>query len=85
MTDWPVRRVAWVLLAYAAVAWIVLRGADWLRGVLALPPLFRTLAIALIVAGVPVAILVAWRYPELGGPDDVGSQSSADEVGTTER
>ena len=85
MTDWPVRRVAWVLLAYATVAWLVLRAADWLRGVLALPPLFLTLAIGLLVAGVPVAILVAWRYPELGGPEDTASQPSADEVGTGDR
>ena len=85
MTDWPVRRVGWVLLAYATVAWLVLRGADWLGGVLALPPLFRTLAIALIVAGVPVAILVAWRYPELGGSEGAASQPSGDEGGTGER
>ncbi len=85
MTDWPIRRVAVVLLAYAAVAWLVLRGADWLRGVLALPPLFRTLAIALIVSGVPVAILVAWRYPELGGSEGEAPQPSAEEAGRSER
>ena len=85
MTDWPIRRVAWVLLTYATVAWLVLRGADWLRGVLALPTLFRTLAIALTVMGVPVAILVAWCYPELGGSEGAASQPSADEAGTGER
>ena len=85
MTDWPIRRVTWVLLSYATVAWLVLLGADWLRGVLALPPLFRALAIALMVAGVPVAVLVAWRYPQLGESEDERPGPSADEVGTGER
>ena len=60
------RRVAWVLVAYAAVSWAVLRGAGWLGGVLALPPLFRTLTVGALLVGVPVAVLLAWRYPDLG-------------------
>jgi hypothetical protein len=43
-------------------------GADWLRGVLALPPLFRTLLVGVVVMGIPLAIVMAWRYPHLGGP-----------------
>jgi hypothetical protein len=53
---------------YAVVAWLVLMGADWLRGVLALPPLFRTLLLGMVVIGVPIAGAMPWRYPHLGGP-----------------
>ena len=60
------RRVAWVLIFYALVAWAVVRGSDWLARVLALPPLFDTLLVGLLVVGVPVAVFLAWRLPELG-------------------
>ena len=72
------RRVAWVLVAYLLVAWLVTGLAGWLQRVLALPPLFRELGLGLLVLGSVVAIAVAWRYPELGhagrppdgGPDE---------------
>ena len=60
------RRVAWVLVVYLLVAWLVTGLAGWLQRVLALPPLFRELGLALLVLGLVVAIAVAWRYPELG-------------------
>jgi uncharacterized membrane protein len=66
VTGAPLRRVLAVLLAYAAGAWIVLLGARWLRRVLALPQLFDDLLLAALIAGVPVAAVVAWRYPDLG-------------------
>lgn len=66
MTESPLRRIAAVLLGYAAVTWVVLKGSDWLRRVLALPELFETLLVAGLVLGVPVAVLMAWKYPELG-------------------
>ena len=67
------RRVAWVLLAYGVVALLVVRGAAWLRRVLALPPLFDTLGIGLLVVGVPVAAALAWWYPRLGQPHSGGA------------
>ncbi len=72
MTELPIRRVAMVLTVYVVVAWIVLQLAEWLRGVLALPPLFDTLLLGMIAVGVPVAVLVAWRYPDVGGADSEG-------------
>ena len=72
MSDLPVRRVIWVLIMYAAGAWLVLLLAGWLGRVLALPPLFATLVRALAVAGAPIAAVLAWLYPELGVGDDDG-------------
>ena len=66
MRDLPIRRVLWVLLAYAVGAAVVLPGIDWLQRVLALPPQFGTLARGGMLLGVPLAIVIAWRYPELG-------------------
>jgi hypothetical protein len=60
------RRVAAVLLAYAAGSWVVLAGAAWVAGVLALPSLFDTLLRWGLVVGAVVAALVAWRFPEIG-------------------
>ncbi len=69
MKTGPVGRVVRVLAVYAAVAWAITWGAKRLAVVLALPPLFRTLTVALLVLGVPAAVALAWRYPELGpGP-----------------
>jgi len=67
LTELPIRRVVWVLLAYAVGAAVVLPVLDSLQRVLALPPLFGTLARGCMLLGVPLAILIAWRYPELGG------------------
>ena len=54
------------MLAYAAGAVFLLPMLDWLQRVLALPPLFGTLARGGTLLGVPLAIVIAWRYPELG-------------------
>ena len=85
MTVGRIRRVAVVLLVYVLVAWFALQVADWLRGVLALPPIFRTLVTGLILAGVPVSILVAWHYPDLGVSEAADATPSSDEVRTRER
>jgi hypothetical protein len=60
------RRVALVLTGYVLVAWFVLGIARWLQGVLALPPLFGTLLTGVLIIGLPVALAVAWRYPQIG-------------------
>lgn len=70
MSEPPLRRVLLVLIAYAAGAWLVLLLAGWLGRVLALPPLFATLVRGLAIVGLPVAIMLAWRYPELGVRED---------------
>jgi hypothetical protein len=70
VSELPLRRILSVLIAYAAGAWLVLLLAGWLGRVLALPPLFATLVRGLAVVGVPVAVLLAWRYPELGAGED---------------
>ena len=69
MTQLPLRRVLWVTLAYAVGAAILLPALDWLQRVLALPPLFGTLARGGMLLGVPLALLIAWRYPELGASE----------------
>lgn len=66
MTDLPIRRIIWVLLAYALGAWLVLQFGGAIRRLLLLPPLFETLLNGALVLGVPLAIAVAWRYPQLG-------------------
>lgn len=76
MRDLPIRRVLWVLLAYAVGAAVVLPGINWLQRVLALPPQFGTLARGGMLLGIPLAIVIAWRYPELGA----GEQTLLSEV-----
>ena len=66
MRELPLRRVLWVMLAYAAGAAFLLPMLDWLQRVMALPPLFGTLARGGMLLGVPLVIFIAWRYPELG-------------------
>lgn len=66
-----VRRTVTVLLAYAAVACVVLLVGGWLRRVLALPPLFDDLLTWGLWGGASVAALMAWHYPAIatgGGP-----------------
>jgi hypothetical protein len=51
---------------YAGLAALVLFGVDALQRILALPPVFGVLARIGLAAGVPLAIVIAWRYPSLG-------------------
>ncbi len=71
-----VRRVLIVLFAYLATAWVVLRAADWLAGLLALPPLFDQLLLWGVALGFPAALAIAWKYPEIG---HYGGDGPADE------
>lgn len=65
--DWEAgRRILSVLLGYLLVAWVVVMLADWLAAVLALPPMFDSMLRWGIGLGLPVALLIAWKYPEIG-------------------
>jgi membrane protein implicated in regulation of membrane protease activity len=66
----PLRRAALVLAGYVLVAWFVLGMARWLQRALALPPLFGTLLTGVLFIGLPVALAVAWRYPQIGESRD---------------
>ena len=66
MGDGAGRRVLIVLLGYVVTAWVVLLFADWIARVFALPPLFDTLLRWGVGLGLPVALLIAWKYPEIG-------------------
>lgn len=77
MTGSPVRRVLTVLVVYAVVGGIVLVGGSWLRQLLALPGVFEDLLRAFLLVGVPVAAVVAWRYPTLG--DGAGALGAEEE------
>ncbi len=61
-----VRRILSVLLGYLLVAWVVVMLSDWLAAVLALPSLFDSMLRWGIALGLPVALLIAWKYPEIG-------------------
>lgn len=73
----PVRRVLTVLFVYAVAGGIVLVAGSWLRQLLALPGLFEDLLRAFLLIGVPVAAVVAWRYPMLG--DGAGARGEGEE------
>jgi len=62
-------RVVVVLAAYAVFALVVLSGAGLLSRVLVLPSLFDRLVTGAVVIGLPLAAVLAWRYPSVGdGP-----------------
>ena len=60
------RRVAVVLLAYAAFVVLLLPFLDGLQRLLFLPDLFLTLAGVGLALGLPVALVLAWRFPDIG-------------------
>lgn len=66
MSDGGARRVALAGAGYLVVAALVLLVAGWVRPVLALPPLFPRLLRAVLAVGLPVTLVLAWRYPRLG-------------------
>lgn len=64
-------RLVVVAGAYALGALVMMAVIEFVRGLLFLPPLFVTLARGLVLAALPVALLVAWRYPDVGlGPEE---------------
>ncbi|MEQ9398352.1 MAG: hypothetical protein RJQ04_04210 [Longimicrobiales bacterium] len=65
-----VRRVALVVGLYVIGAVLMLPVLEGVRGLLLLPERFIALARWFLVGGLPVAALVAWRYPHLGADGD---------------
>jgi hypothetical protein len=62
-------RVVVVLAAYALFALVVMSGARFLGRVLVLPALFDRLVTGAVLVGLPLAAVLAWRYPSVGdGP-----------------
>ena len=64
--DSPLRRVSLVLLVYVGAGWVLLGGAGWLRRTLALPESFDLLIRGALLVGVPIAIWIAWHFPQIG-------------------
>jgi eukaryotic-like serine/threonine-protein kinase len=74
------RRVYNVALAYTVMAFLLLQGAELVLPYLPLPDWTYTVAVALTLAGFPVAVMLAWMYdltsagirragvPQAGGP-----------------
>ena len=62
----PWRRIAMVLVAYGAFALLLWPALMGLQRLLFLPELFLTLAGVGLALGVPVALVLAWRYPDIG-------------------
>ena len=63
-------RLALTAVGYAIGAAVLLPVLRFVRQLLYLPPLFVTLGLGLLALGLPVALLIAWRYPNVGaGPD----------------
>jgi hypothetical protein len=60
------RRVAILVAAWAVLVWLVLGGAAWVERTLALPPLFRTGLVALLLLGLGLGVPLAWRLPDVG-------------------
>ena len=63
----PWWRVLKVLLAYALFALLLMPFLQGLQRLLFLPDLFIRLALGGLMLGLPLALLVAWRYPDIGG------------------
>ncbi|MEX2467746.1 MAG: hypothetical protein WD995_12620 [Gemmatimonadota bacterium] len=59
-------RVGIVLGCYALGVLLLLPALDALQRVLFLPELFGRLARVALVVGAPVAVVLAWRYPNVG-------------------
>lgn len=66
MSKNKIKRVVIVLLSYTAGSVIVLQGASVLSRVLALPDLFLHALLIGLILGVPISIIVAWIYPNVG-------------------
>lgn len=61
-----IRRLVTVGALYLLAASLVLGIGRELARSMALPPLFLTLLAGAAALGLPVALLVAWRYPSIG-------------------
>ncbi len=63
----PWRRMLKVLLAYSVLSLLLMPFLQGLQRLLFLPELFMRLASGALILGLPLALLVAWRYPDIGG------------------
>lgn len=61
-----VRRISIVLVCYLGAALIVMAVLTTLERVLFLPPLFMKLGRGGLALGLLVALILAWRYPDVG-------------------
>lgn len=59
-------RVAVVVAGYVLFALVVLGGSGFLGRVLVLPALFHRIVTGALVLGLPLAAVLAWRYPSVG-------------------
>lgn len=62
----PWWRMLKVFVAYAAFSVLLMPFLRGLQRLLFLPELFMRLALGALVLGLPLALLVAWRYPDIG-------------------
>lgn len=77
------RKVIRVAVAYLVVAWLVVEVASVMFPELLLPDWSVRLVIALVVAGFPIALLLAWAFelrPDGIKPDTGGTDEGPDEV-----
>jgi adenylate cyclase len=66
------RKVYHVALVYAAVGYGVAAGAEYLFGLLDLPPVWAQAAAAIVLLGFPIALVLAWAFeirPERPAPE----------------
>ncbi len=62
----PWWRLLKVFVAYAVSSVLLMPFLQGLQRLLCLPDLFMRLALGALVLGLPLALLVAWRYPDIG-------------------
>ena len=62
----PWRRILVVLVAYGVFVLLLLPLLGGLQRLLLLPELFLRLAGVGLALGLPLALLLAWRYPDIG-------------------
>ena len=84
MKDSPLRRVVMVLAVYLIVGWVVLGGGRMARRVLVLPGQFETLLRGGMLLGIPLAALLAWKYPTLGQSGATDGAGGEEREGVTE-
>ena len=68
-------RIAKVLSIYVVLAAGAWWAVDPVRQTFLLPPLFSRAARGALVLGAIVALLMAWKYPEIGPSDDPGPRA----------
>ncbi len=72
------RKIWWVAGVYIAASWIIMQVVGFVEEPLRLPDWADTLAIVLLMAGLPVAIILAWAQESQAAGDQTAS-ADADE------